>query len=77
MQPNRRQNGFSPSLIAGLVREYPGSTCAELSAASGILPQVLSEALCHTRDTLHSIRKGEPKICTINSRLSETWHPVS
>lgn len=62
-------------LTAAAVRQYPGRTSQELAALTKIDRYTLARRLpeCETAKT---VRRGEPRECTITKRNALTWWPA-
>lgn len=61
--------------VTAAVRAFPGRTSFELAMATDLDRHMVARRLpeCVTAGT---VRKGEPKRCSITGRLALTWEPV-
>ncbi len=68
--------GHQQRQVAEAVRQWPGSTSAELAqymCAERVMPARRLPEL----ELAGSVERGEPRRCTVKGRLSLTWWPTS
>lgn len=60
---------------AAAVRQFPGHTSFELAMLTDLERYMLGRRLSEC-ETAGTVKRGEPKKCTVTGRLALTWWPV-